>query len=319
MKDRGVSIAGDGVEIGRLQIHMDSKRTSDIKNCILESRFDDNFDNGVTRDDTKGWKIVRESLSKKNSRISAINALKGTNSDMVSAEKTNNESRSSEKINSLIGRSSTTKIGGLTIQHQRGSITRSPSQLSGLRMRNSHMGLRKSNIGIDQNNRIEEEVNSTTHVANGLSPKGSNRQGWKVLRESIKRREFTDNLRESSLQLHEMDEIAFSGRSSTARRQSLRNSTCDSKFHPAIQQQYMSNQSKRKSVAIADGEMYSPSDDSMGFATISIDSSRRKSQAGSGLSGSMNQDIQLMLDLRDTAGSKQGCCTSFFKSCFKKS
>ena len=46
MKDRGVSIAGDGVEIGRLQIHMDSKRTSDIKNHILESRFDDNYENG---------------------------------------------------------------------------------------------------------------------------------------------------------------------------------------------------------------------------------------------------------------------------------
>jgi len=315
MKDRGVSIAGDGVEIGRLQILMDSKRTSDIKNCILESRFDDNFDSGVTRDDTKGWKIVRESLSKKNSRISAINALKGTNSDMVSAEKTNNEPRSSEKVNTLIGRSSTTKIGGLTIQHQRGSITRSPSQLSGLRIRNSHMGLRKSNIGIDQNNRIEEEGNSTTQISN---PLGGNKQGWKVLRESIKRREFTDNLRESSLQLHEMDEIAFSGRSSTARRQSLRNSTCESKFHPAIQQQYMANQSRRKSVALADGEMYSPSDDSMGFATISIDSSRRKSQAGSGLSGSMNQDIQLMLDLRDMNGSKQSCCTSLFKSCFKK-
>merc|ERR1719187_3012534 len=147
------------------------------------------------------------------------------------------------------------------------------------------MGLRKSNMAIDQNNRIEEEGTSTT----AMNPLNSNRQGWKVLRESIKRREFTDNLRESSLQLHEMDEIAFSGRSSTARRQSLRNSTCESKFHPAIQQQYMANQSRRKSVALADGEMYSPSDDSMGFATISIDSSRRKSQAGSGLSGSMNQ------------------------------
>ena len=43
MLDRrpSVSIAGDGIEIGRLQIHMDQKRTSHIKNQILEARFDD--------------------------------------------------------------------------------------------------------------------------------------------------------------------------------------------------------------------------------------------------------------------------------------
>jgi len=314
MKDRGVSIAGDGVEIGRLQIHMDSKRTSDIKNHILESRFDDNYENGVTRDDTKGWKIVRESLTKKNSRVSAIAALKGTNSDMMSIEKTSKTAGSNEKINSLAGRSSTTKIGGLTIQH-RGSITRTPSQLSGLRIRNSHIGMRKSNMVIDQNNRIEEEGTSST----ALTPLNANRQGWKVLRESIKRREFTDNLRESTLRLHEMDEIAITGRSSV-RRQSLRGENTDQgkNFHPAIQQQYLNNQSKRKSVASAYGEMYNASEDSMGFATISIESARRKSQAGSCLSGTMNQDIQLIMDLRRGADNKLGCCSNLFKSCFNK-
>ena len=55
---------------------------------------------------------------------------------------------------------------------------RTPSQLSGLRIRNSHMGLRKSNMAIDQNNRIEEEGTSTT----AMNPFHSNRQGWKVLR-----------------------------------------------------------------------------------------------------------------------------------------
>lgn len=314
MKDRGVSIAGDGVEIGRLQIHMDSKRTSDIKNHILESRFDDNYESGVTRDDTKGWKIVRESLTKKNSRVSAILALKGTNSDMMSIEKTKT-AESNEKINSNVGRSSTTKIGGLTIQHTRGSITRTPSQLSGLRIRNSHMGLRKSNMGIDQNNRIDEEGTSST----AMKTLNSNRQGWKVLRESIQRREFTDNLRESNLRLHEMDEIAFTGRSSV-RRPSVRKESLSEQgknFHPSIQQQYLSNQSKRKSVASAFGEMYNESDDSMGFATISIDSARRKSQAGSCLSGSMNQDIQLIMDLRRDADNKLGCC-NLFKSFFNK-
>ena len=73
----------------------------------------------MTRDDTKGWKIVRESLTIKNSRASALAALKGTNSDMINIEKTQT---SNEKVNSLVGRNSTTKIGGLTIQH-RGSIT----------------------------------------------------------------------------------------------------------------------------------------------------------------------------------------------------
>jgi len=307
MKDRGVSIAGDGVEIGRLQIHMNSKRTSDIKNHILESRFDDHYENSVTRDDTKGWKIVRESLTTKNSRASALAALKGTNSDMINIEKT--QASSNEKVNSLVGRSSTTKIGGLTIQH-RGSITRSPSQLSGLRLRNSHMNIRKSNMAIDQNNRIEEEgAPSATQIQ-------SNRLGWKVLRESIKRREFTENLRESTLRLHEMDEIAITGGRTSQRRGSLRNSSSEGKnFHPAITQQYLHNQSKRMSVASAYGEKYNASDDSMGFATISIDSARRKSQAGSCLSGSMNQDIQLMLDLRRVS-TKPLCC-KLFKSCFK--
>ena len=36
-----VSVAGDGIEIGRLQIHMDGKRTSHIKNTILEAKFDE--------------------------------------------------------------------------------------------------------------------------------------------------------------------------------------------------------------------------------------------------------------------------------------
>ena len=36
-----VSVAGDGIEIGRLQIHMDKQRTSHIKNTILEARFDE--------------------------------------------------------------------------------------------------------------------------------------------------------------------------------------------------------------------------------------------------------------------------------------
>ena len=57
-------------------------------------------------------------------------------------------------------------------------LRRTPSQISGLRIRNSHMGLRKSNMAIDQNNRIEEEGTSTT----AMNPLNSNRQGWKVLR-----------------------------------------------------------------------------------------------------------------------------------------
>ena len=38
---QSVSIAGDGIEIGRLQIHLDEKRTSHIKSQILEARLDE--------------------------------------------------------------------------------------------------------------------------------------------------------------------------------------------------------------------------------------------------------------------------------------
>ena len=120
-------------------------------------------------------------------------------------------------------------------------------------------------MAIDQNNRIEEEGTGST----AMTALNSNRQGWKVLRlvfysicryigiklsgdqfyfrESIKRREFTDNLRESNLRLHEMDEIAFTGRSSIRRPSLRRESLSDQgkNFHPAIQQQYLNNQSKR--------------------------------------------------------------------------
>ena len=40
-RSQSVSIAGDGIEIGRLQIHMDEKRTSHIKSQILEARLDE--------------------------------------------------------------------------------------------------------------------------------------------------------------------------------------------------------------------------------------------------------------------------------------
>ena len=40
------------------------------------------------------------------------------------------------------------------------------------------MGLRKSNMAIDQNNRIEEEGTGST----AMTALNSNRQGWKVLR-----------------------------------------------------------------------------------------------------------------------------------------
>ena len=68
MKDRGVSIAGDGVEIGRLQIHMDSKRTSDIKNHILESRFDDNYESGGTLQNLFGKVTDKFNLNFSNER-----------------------------------------------------------------------------------------------------------------------------------------------------------------------------------------------------------------------------------------------------------
>ena len=53
---QSVSIAGDGIEIGRLQIHLDEKRTSHIKSQILEARLDDSVSLADT--DSKLYQLV---------------------------------------------------------------------------------------------------------------------------------------------------------------------------------------------------------------------------------------------------------------------
>ena len=53
---QSVSIAGDGIEIGRLQIHLDEKRTSHIKSQILEARLDDSASLADT--DSKLYQLV---------------------------------------------------------------------------------------------------------------------------------------------------------------------------------------------------------------------------------------------------------------------
>ena len=57
-----VSVAGDGIEIGRLQIHMDKQRTSHIKNTILEARFDE--PNALDQTGSKFGKISNFGKSK---------------------------------------------------------------------------------------------------------------------------------------------------------------------------------------------------------------------------------------------------------------
>ena len=56
---QSVSIAGDGIEIGRLQIHLDEKRTSHIKSQILEARLDDSASLADT--DSKLYQLVYNS------------------------------------------------------------------------------------------------------------------------------------------------------------------------------------------------------------------------------------------------------------------
>merc|ERR1719234_150068 len=194
-----VSVAGDGIEIGRLQIYMDGKRTSHIKNTILEAKFDEAStieQTGIGKRETRGWKIVRDSMS-------------GTS--MSSLQRAPSRS-------SLTGRVSRTSIGA-----PRGSKL----SLSGA---TNKMAIRKSNCNV-----IMEENNGLGAL--GLSPSSPmQRPGWRVLRESIKRKEFNENLqvRKSTLQLHSMDELAFNRHSQLSlRKPSIRKSQHNNRMDPS--------------------------------------------------------------------------------------
>jgi hypothetical protein len=219
---RRVSVADNGIEIGRLQIHMGEKRASNIKNHILDARFgvqnnDDestqknlqtrskfrfhfrsftNLTFSVSKQDTVGWKILRESLTSINSvnkigsRVSKTDAdgLRMRNSGMMIA--TMSDSR-----NSL----NNTLMGGQLGQQLR-------QQRS-----NARLGARGSHLHLDTT--IQEEGNQgqpTTPVA---------KPGWKKLRESVKQKEFQQNLtlRKSNLQLHQMDECLMPRNSNISR------------------------------------------------------------------------------------------------------
>jgi hypothetical protein len=198
---RRVSVADNGIEIGRLQIHMGEKRASNIKNHILDARFgvqnndDESTQTRISKQDTVGWKILRESLTSINSvnkvgsRVSKTDAdgLRIRNSGMMIA--TMSESR-----NSL----NNTLMGGQLGQQLR-------QQRS-----NARLGARGSHLHLDTT--IQEEGN------HGQSSSPA-KPGWKKLRESVKQKEFQQNLtlRKSNLQLHQMDECLMPRNSNLSR------------------------------------------------------------------------------------------------------
>merc|ERR1712128_114543 len=212
-----VSVAGDGIEIGRLQIHMDKQRTSHIKNTILEARFDEPNaldQTGIGRRETKGWKIVRDSMS-------------GTS--LSSVKQPSRTSIGQRKSNLSIG-----------------------PRTSHLSMNKSKMAMRKSNLRLGDC--IEEGDGQEM------------RPGWRVLRESIKQKEFHDNLtvRQSNLKLHSMDELAFTRHSQLSNSRFSVSSMSPPNRKSAIQHREHDEMPRNK----------------YGYAETNVATHRRKSMAG---------------------------------------
>lgn len=275
MRDRNVSIAGDGIEIGRLQIHMDEKRTSNIKNQILEARFDDSTNStGLGKQDTVGWKILRESLSKKTKHN-----LPGLTSDTSLCSHKGGQDRNGHP--------------GLAI---RGSLSRTPSQMSNLRGRASGRKSQFQNISEDLEE-IEEEDSTKRKKFVKTIPK----EGWQMLRESVKQKEFKDklNLRKSNLRLHHMDECAFQ-RVSTGRRQSVSIEPKIQALHPSIQNIYR-RPSDEETAAV----------DAYGFSKTSVGAHRRKSTIQN--NNSLHErDATLLLEMSKMGEQNKVCCNCWY-------
>jgi len=237
-----VSVAGDGIEIGRLQIHMDEKRTSHIKNHVLEARLDEPRTKeaiGIGRKETKGWKIVRESMS-------------GTSQRTYTGD----------------------SLASLHIRKSNLSIRQPGSRMSlnvqkSVQKRSSKLSLGGGQPSIRQSNCfVIPEASDSRHklpvTKEELVHEPQLRQGWKVLRETIKRKEFHENLqvRTSNLKLHNMDEVAFSRHSQLSNRlpanssQNRRNSLGTRRESKYGYEETSVNEHRRKSLA----QMSNPTD-----------------------------------------------------------
>lgn len=229
---RRVSVADNGIEIGRLQIHMGEKRASNIKNHILDARFAGPDDESaqksiITKQDTVGWKILRASLTSVNSTNKIGNRNSGIN--LIKTESRNSLNMDRAQL-------------GLTSQ-------RSSARLGG----------RSSYLNLDAT--IQEE---------GSENKSTQQPGWKKLRQSIKQKEFEQNLslRKSNLRLHQMDECLI----------------------PRISN--ISTNSRNSKIIGRKSNAHDARDQMMGFRRMSVGDHRRQS-----LHCTLSNDLEIMRDL----------------------
>lgn len=262
---QSVSIAGDGIEIGRLQIHLDEKRTSHIKSQILEARLDESAslaDTGIGKNETKGWKILRQSLSKE-SRHSVQQGMPGSGLQVRNSKL------------SLGGRGSKLSLGP------------GPPRGSKLCIRNSTCHI------------IQEE---------GSDSNDAKKEGWKVLRQSIQRKQLHEDLqvRKSTLKLHTMDECAVNRSSQISfKRHSVLSQLQNQPTHPAIQTMY-----RRKSSAFSDATDNNsiPSEISIkskyGYSEMSVATHRRRSTVHE----LTMSDVQMVQGKISHQSKPMGCC-----------
>jgi len=305
-RSQSVSIAGDGIEIGRLQIHMDEKRTSHIKSQILEARLDESpstEQTGIGKNDTKGWKILRESLRKSQVDIPVL--LDGSASRHSMRGGGNN-------------------LQTVAIRNSKLSLAGPPpargSKLSlGGGPRGSKLCMRNSTCHI-----IQEEGEQSNSAAQTSS--SEKREGWKVLRESIRQKQLNKELvlRKSTLKLHTMDECAFNRTSQVSfKRSSVLSQLSNQPMHPSIRTMY-----RRNSEASHSSNDSGPS--KYGYSEMSVASHRRRSTISTaptlnieGLTMSM-EDVgadayQLMrLSQSSPNSQKSGCCPWMLKIRLKR-
>lgn len=305
-RSQSVSIAGDGIEIGRLQIHMDEKRTSHIKSQILEARLDEpsTEQSGIGKNDTKGWKILRESLRKSQVDIPVM-------------------------LDGAASRHSMRGGGANTL-----ATTMPPS------MRNSKLSLggpRGSKLSLGGGPRGSKICmrNSTCHIiqeegeqqSGGNNPDGGKREGWKVLRESIRQKQINKDLvlRKSTLKLHTMDECAVNRISQVSfKRPSVLSQLENQPMHPSIPTIY------RRNSANSQTSNDSGCTSKYGYSEMSVASHRRRSTISTaptlnidGITMSMEDvgaDAYQLMRLSQKHGKSQqtGCCPWMLKIRLKR-
>jgi len=284
-RSQSVSIAGDGIEIGRLQIHMDEKRTSHIKSQILEARLDEpsTEQTGLGKNDTKGWKILRESLRKSQVDIPVLDGAFSRHSMRGGNHQP------------------TIRNSKLSLAGPRGSKLSLGGGPQGTKMRNSTCHI------------IQEEAEQSCANHDRSEEK---REGWKVLRESIRQKQINQDLvlRKSTLKLHTMDECAVNRTSQVSfKRPSILSQLENQPTHPSIRTMY------RRHSTVSQSSNDSGGNSKYGYSEMSVANHRRRSTISTaptlnidGITMSMEDigaDAQRLMRLSQKhAQGNSGCC-----------